>query len=69
MLAYHEYIYLIHIVFVAPLLIYVGYMNKNSHKIAFDVMLIIGLVVFLYHLYKLYKSLSYKKENTKVKVI
>lgn len=61
MLAYHEYIYLIHIVVVAPLLIYVGYKNKSAQKIAFDVMLILGLVVFLYHLYKLYKSLTYKK--------
>ena len=63
MLAYHEYIYLIHIVFVAPLLIYVGYMKNKANKISLDVMLIIGIVVFFYHLHKLYKSLSYKKEN------
>jgi len=61
MLAYHEYIYLIHIIFVAPLLIYVGYMKTKTHTNLFDIMLILGVVVFLYHLHKLYKSLSYKK--------
>jgi hypothetical protein len=63
MLAYHEYIYLTHIVFVAPLLIYVGYMKNKANKISLDVMLIIGIVVFFYHLHKLYKSFSYKKEK------
>lgn len=61
MLAYHEYIYLIHIIFVAPLLICVGYMKTKTHTNLFDIMLILGVVVFLYHLHKLYKSLSYKK--------
>ena len=61
MLTYHEYIYLIHIIFVAPLLIYVGYMKTKTHTNLFDIMLILGVVVFLYHLHKLYKSLSYKK--------
>ena len=63
MLAYHEYIYLIHIVFVAPLLIYVGYMKNKAHVLSLDVMLIMGIVVFFYHLHKLYKSFSYKKEK------
>ena len=58
MLAYHEYIYLIHIVFVAPLFIYVGYMKNKTNITLFNVMLILGVVVFLYHLHKLYKSLS-----------
>ena len=61
MLAYHEYIYLIHIVFVGPLLIYVGYMKNKTNITLFNVMLILGVIVFLYHLHKLYKSLSYKK--------
>lgn len=61
MLAYHEYIYLIHIIFVAPLFIYVGYMKNKTHTNLFDVMLILGVVVFFYHLHKLYKSLSYNK--------
>ena len=63
MLSYHEYIYLIHIIFVAPLLIYVGYMKNKANTSSLDVMLIIGVVVFLYHLHKLYKSLNYTKEK------
>lgn len=63
MLDYHQYIYLIHVVFVAPMLIYVGYMKNKAHNLSLDVMLIIGVVVFLYHLYKLYNSLNYKKEK------
>ena len=60
MLKYHEYIYLIHVVFVAPLLIYIGYMKNKSNITLLNVTLILGIVVFFYHLYKLYKSLSYK---------
>lgn len=63
MLTYHEYIYLIHIVFVAPLFIYVGYMKNKTNITLFNVMLILGVVVFLYHLHKLYKSLSYKQRT------
>ena len=61
MLAYREYIYLIHIVFVAPLFIYVGYMKTKTTDTLFNVMLVLGVVTFLYHLHKLYKSLSYKQ--------
>lgn len=65
MLAYHEYIYLIHVVLVAPLLIYIGYMKSKAHKMSLDLLLLMGVNAFFYHLYKLYNSLSYKK----VKVI
>jgi len=61
MLSYHEYIYLIHIIFIAPLFIYVGYMKNKTNITLFNVMLILGIVTFLYHLHKLYKSLSYKQ--------
>jgi hypothetical protein len=61
MLSYHEYIYLIHIIFIAPLFIYVGYMKNKTNITLFNVMLILGVVTFLYHLHKLYKSLSYKQ--------
>jgi hypothetical protein len=57
MLTYYEYIYLIHIVFVAPLFIYVGYMKNKTNITLFNVMLVLGVVVFFYHLYKLYQSL------------
>ena len=35
MLAYHQMVYLIHILFVAPLLIYIGYFKDKSHTKVF----------------------------------
>ena len=55
MLNYGQMIYLIHILLVGPLLIYIGYFKQNTHKTVFDILLIIGIVVVLYHGYKLTK--------------
>ena len=63
MFNYHEYIFLIHILFVGPLYIYVGYMKNKTPNMLFNIMLVLGIVVMLYHLYKLYKSLSYKNKT------
>lgn len=65
MLNYGQIIYLIHILLVGPLLIYIGYYKQNTHKTVFDVILIIGIVVVLYHGYKLAKL----SNALKVKVI
>jgi len=51
-------IYLIHILFVAPLLIYIGYKGTNTQDAVFKLLIIIGLVVILYHSYMLYKTMS-----------
>ena len=60
----HKIIYLVHILFVAPLLMYSGYIgrqlaidNKNN-KMVFEFLAVVGLVVLLYHAYKLYAILS-----------
>ena len=50
-------VYLIHIFFVAPLLIYSGYIgndlsekcNNKEYVMMFKLLLIVGLVVLLYH--------------------
>ncbi len=58
---YHQMIYLVHVVFVCPLLMYSGYlgrqltMNEPNKQKVFELLLIIGLVVGLYHGYKLSK--------------
>ena len=52
-----NYVYLIHILFVAPLLIYSGYIgndlsekcNNKEYVMMFKLLLIVGLVVLLYH--------------------
>lgn len=55
-----EFIYLLHVLFVGPLLMYSGYKglelakecNKDKFNIIFQLLAVIGLVVLLYHGYK-----------------
>ena len=61
MLAYHQLVYLIHILLVGPIFIYVGYAKKNTPNLVFNVLLIIGIVVVVYHGYLLNKSKQYIK--------
>ena len=55
----HRIIYLTHMIIVSPMLIYIWYINnikkKRISESFSDMLLIIGLVTFLYHAYKLYK--------------
>jgi hypothetical protein len=59
----YSFIYLIHILFVGPLLMYSGYIGnelgekckKTDHNIMFQLLAVIGLVVVLYHGYKYLK--------------
>jgi hypothetical protein len=60
----HKLIYLVHILFVAPLLMYSGYVGRNlsdsnkAHKSLFEFLFVVGLVVALYHSYKLFRIIS-----------
>lgn len=47
----HSLINLLHILFVAPLLIAVGYNAKKSSDMLFNLTLVLGIVVLLYHAY------------------
>lgn len=49
---------LFHILFVAPLLVYIGVTGANTPDIVFKFLAILGLFVFIYHLYKLYVSVT-----------
>lgn len=58
----HSYIYLIHILFVGPLLIYSGYIGdkvsikeNEKYKDLFFLLIAIGAVVVLYHGFLFYK--------------
>ena len=67
MLSKREIIFLIHILFVGPVLMYLGYFKDTSNKMVFNVVLIVGIVVTLYHLYLLSISIKNKKQyNQKV---
>ena len=58
----HKFIYIIHLLFVGPLLLYSGYVGRNltnnsnnKHTILFEFLMAVGLIVLLYHAYKLFK--------------
>tara|TARA_B100001093_G_scaffold489692_1_gene528079 strand:+ start:404 stop:607 length:204 start_codon:yes stop_codon:yes gene_type:complete len=59
----YSFIYLLHILFGGPLLIYGGYVGKSlsekcndeKHMNVFMSLIIVGVVVVLYHGYKLFK--------------
>ena len=59
----HSFIYLIHILFGGPLLMYSGYVGKllsekckdEQYMQVFMVLMFVGLLIILYHSYKLLK--------------
>ena len=54
-------IYAIHSLIVGPLLVYVGLSQRNTPTWIFQLLLILGVAVIFYHLYKL--VLAYKREG------
>lgn len=57
----HTWVNWMHILVVAPLLIWVGLKGKHLPQGVFSVLLVLGLVVLGYHLYRL--IMTYKKEG------
>ena len=51
---YLQRVYLFHIIAIAPLLIYIGYMGKNSNKNVFPVLFVTGLIALAYHGYRVF---------------
>ena len=49
---------LIHILLIAPLLIWIGYYGKDTSRAAFELLLMTGFAALGYHLYSLYLSLN-----------
>ena len=50
-----SHINIMHILFVAPLLIYIGYLKNDTPTIYLDYLLILGSGLSLYFIYKLFK--------------
>ena len=48
----------IHILFIAPLLIYIGYSKKETPRFAYELMLMLGFAAGGYHLFSLVKQLN-----------
>jgi len=55
-----SYIYWIHILFVGPLLIYLGAIKQDTPDVVFNTVLGLGVIVILYHSYKLYDYMKMK---------
>ena len=60
MLGYIDFIYLLHFLFVGPLLIYVGYYKEKAPKEILNLVLALGAIVTIYHAYSFGKSVYYK---------
>ena len=66
MLAYYELIYLFHVLFVGPLLVYVGYYKGKVDSKILDAVAVLGAIVTVYHAYKLFLS---RRAASKVVVV
>ena len=56
MLTYRELIYLAHIFIIGPLLVYIGYMKGKVDPKILDVVVALGVIVIVYHAYRLILS-------------
>jgi hypothetical protein len=48
----------IHIILIAPLLLYIGYHKKNTPRTAYELMLLLGFSAGGYHLFSMVKQLN-----------
>lgn len=55
------WINVIHILFVGPLLVYIGYYAKNTPRPAYEMLALLGFSALGYHLYSLVTSLNIVK--------
>lgn len=50
------WVHLFHIIIVGSLFLYVGIMRNNIPHIMFPILIVLGVIIILYHVYKIYKS-------------
>ena len=50
---YNKLVYILHLIFIVPLLLYVGIKKNISNKIFFNLILVIGITSNIYHIYRL----------------
>ena len=67
MLSYHDFIYILHFLFIGPLLIYVGYYKERVPPQLLNLVLALGAIVTIYHAYAFGRSVYFKSQmNVKV---
>jgi hypothetical protein len=55
------FVHLFHIIFVGGLFLYVGINREKIYKPLFSVLFFLGIIIILYHLYKIYGYLNLGK--------
>ena len=50
---YNKLVYILHLIFIVPLLLYVGIKKNISNNIYFDLILILGIISNIYHIFRL----------------
>ena len=58
---YHLFVHLFHIILVGGLFLYVAIKRETAPKYIFNLLLILGIVIILYHSYKVYSKLKQNK--------
>jgi hypothetical protein len=58
----YAWVNLIHILFVAPLLLYVGYHKKETPRSAYEITLMLGFAALGYHLFSLVRNIEIHAE-------
>jgi hypothetical protein len=58
----YAWVNLIHVLFIAPLLIYIGYMHKQTPNATYDLAIMVGFAALGYHTYSLIKQIQVIKD-------
>ena len=58
----YAWVNLIHILFIAPLLIYIGYHKKECPRSAYEILLMLGFAAVGYHLFSLVRNIEIHAE-------
>ena len=56
---------LIHMLYVAPLLIYIGYYEKDTPRYAYELLALVGFAALGYHTYQLVVSMNVVMDDAK----
>lgn len=56
---------LVHVLYVAPLLIYIGYKEKDTPRYAYELLALLGFAALGYHIYSLVVNMNIIHEDSK----
>jgi hypothetical protein len=59
----YAWVNLIHVALVAPLLMYIGYTQKNTPRFAYELCIMAGFATLGYHMYSLVQSVNIVKSD------